>query len=60
LLQIKAELGFQPTDVKKTIIDMAYNLIDAGFIMKTPKYEEVKEGKAADPGEKKCCLSKSK
>lgn len=44
VLQIKAELGYQPTDLKKTIIDMAYNLIDSGFIKKTEKYEEMKKG----------------
>lgn len=43
--KIKAELGFQPTDLKTTIIDMAYNLIDSGFIKKTPKYEEAKKEK---------------
>jgi len=45
-LQIKVELGYQPTDLKKSIIDMAYNLIDSAFIMKTAKYKKVKEGKA--------------
>lgn len=43
--KIKADLGFQPTDFKKTVIDMAYNLIDAGFIKKTPQYEEAKKKK---------------
>ncbi|XP_078380812.1 uncharacterized protein LOC144663671 isoform X2 [Oculina patagonica] len=45
--KIKAELGFQPTELKITIIDMAYNLIDAGFIKKTDKYEEMKKQKNA-------------
>jgi len=52
LLQIRAELDYQPTDLKKTIIEMAYNLIDSGFIMKTAKYKEVKERKADSEAKK--------
>lgn len=44
--KIKADLGYQPTDLKKSIIDMAYNLIDSGFIKKTPQYEEAMKKKA--------------
>lgn len=44
--KIKADLGYQPTDLKKTVIDMAYNLIDSGFIKKTPQYEEAMKKKA--------------
>lgn len=44
--KIKADLGYQPTDLKKTVIDMAYNLIDSGFIKKTPQYEDAMKKKA--------------
>ena len=44
--QIQADQGFKPTDLKTTILEMAYNLIDAGFVKKTQKFEEVK-GKLA-------------
>ena len=44
--QIQADQGFKPTDLKTTILEMAYNLINAGFVRKTPKFEEVK-GKLA-------------
>ena len=44
--QIQADQGFKPTDLKTTILEMAYNLINAGFVKKTPKFEEVK-GKLA-------------
>ena len=37
----------QPRDFKASVIEMAYNLIESGFIKKTPKYEEIKGGKAA-------------
>ena len=47
LLKIKTDFGFQPKDLKTTIIDMGYNLIDAGFIKKTAKYEEIKKQKSA-------------
>ena len=33
------ELGITPTDMEKTIIDMAYSLIDQGFVMKTKDYK---------------------
>ncbi|XP_046853004.1 phenylacetaldehyde reductase-like [Xenia sp. Carnegie-2017] len=32
------ELGITPIEIEKTIIDMAYSLIDNGFIIKTNKY----------------------
>ena len=44
--QIQADQGFNPTDLKTTILEMAYNLIDAGFVKKTQKFEEAK-GKLA-------------
>ncbi|XP_020603054.1 putative uncharacterized oxidoreductase YDR541C isoform X2 [Orbicella faveolata] len=45
--KIKDHLGYQPTELKSSVIDMAYNLIDAGFIKKTPQYEEMKKQKSA-------------
>ena len=44
--QIQADQGFKPTDLKTTIVEMAYNLIEAGFVKKTQKFLEVK-GKVA-------------
>ncbi|CAH3016851.1 unnamed protein product, partial [Porites evermanni] len=44
--KIQADQGFKPIDLKTTILEMAYNLIDAGFVKKTQKFEEVK-GKLA-------------
>lgn len=38
IFQIKEDLGFDPIDLKKTIIDMAYSMIEQGFVKKTPKY----------------------
>ena len=32
------ELAITPTDMEKSIIDMAYSLIDQGFVMKTKDY----------------------
>ena len=40
-------MGYKPTELKSSVIDMAYSLIDAGFIKKTPKYEEMKTQKSA-------------
>ena len=40
-------MGYKPTELKSSVIDMAYSLIDAGFIKKTPKYEEMKNQKSA-------------
>lgn len=45
--KIKDHLGYKPTELKSSIIDMAYNLIDAGFIKKTPQYEAMKKQKSA-------------
>lgn len=39
----KQDLQYQPTELKTSIIDMAYNLIDSGFVKMTPKYKEVKK-----------------
>ncbi|XP_031549442.1 tetraketide alpha-pyrone reductase 1-like [Actinia tenebrosa] len=36
--KIKEDLGFDPIDVEKTLIDMAYSMIEQGFVKKTPKY----------------------
>lgn len=49
--KIKAELGYQPRDLKTSIIDMAYNLIDMGFIKKTKEYENMKK-EMSESGEK--------
>lgn len=38
MFQIKEDLGFDPIDVEKTLIDMAYSMIEQGFVKKTPKY----------------------
>lgn len=43
ILQAKRDLQYQPTELKTSIIDMAYNLIDSGFVKMTPKYKEVKK-----------------
>lgn len=32
------ELGITPIEMEKSIIDMAYSLIDQGFVKKTTKY----------------------
>ena len=32
------ELGINPIEMEKSIIDMAYSLIDQGFVKKTNKY----------------------
>ena len=42
-LQAKQGLQYQPTELKTSIIDMAYNLIDLGFVKMTPRYKEVKK-----------------
>ncbi|KAK2573682.1 NADPH-dependent aldehyde reductase ARI1 [Acropora cervicornis] len=39
----KQDLQYQPTELKTSIVDMAYNLIDSGFVKMTPKYKEVKK-----------------
>lgn len=36
-------LQYQPTELKASIVDMAYSLIDAGFVKMTPKYKETKQ-----------------
>ena len=37
--QMKEVLGIEPMDTKETVIDMAYSLIETGFIKKTKKYK---------------------
>ena len=32
------ELGITPIEMEKSIIDMAYSLIDLGFVKKTAQY----------------------
>ena len=41
-LKVKEDLDYKPTELKSTIIDMAYSLIDAGFVKKTAKYQTAK------------------
>ncbi|EDO45294.1 predicted protein, partial [Nematostella vectensis] len=36
--KIKEDLGFAPRELKDTVIDMAYSMIEQGFVKKTPKY----------------------
>jgi hypothetical protein len=36
---MKEVLGIEPTDMKETLIDMAYSLIENGFVKKTKKYK---------------------
>jgi hypothetical protein len=36
---MKEVLGITPRDVKETIIDMAYSLIEAGLVKKSKKYK---------------------
>lgn len=38
-LQMKETLGVTPRDLKDTIVDMAYSLIDAGLVKKSKKYK---------------------
>ena len=35
-------------DFKKSVKDMAYSLIERGFVKKTPQYEEAKKQQAAN------------
>ncbi|CAH3146527.1 unnamed protein product [Pocillopora meandrina] len=37
------DLDFKPRELRNTVIDMAYSLIDAGFIKKTAKYQKLKD-----------------
>ena len=37
--QFRNELDIEPIDLKSTVIDMAYSLIDGGFVKKTSKYK---------------------
>ncbi|KAL8595902.1 hypothetical protein ACOMHN_018214 [Nucella lapillus] len=37
--RMKEVLGIEPTEAKDTVIDMAYSLIDSGFIKKSKKYK---------------------
>ena len=47
-VQIKDHFGMQFEDFKKSVIDMAYSLIERGFVKKTPQYEEAKKQQAAN------------
>jgi len=38
-LQMKEVLGVTPRDLKDTIVDMAYSLIDAGLVKKSKKFK---------------------
>lgn len=40
--KIREDFGFQFRDAKTTVVDMAYSLIDSGFVKATPKYKEMK------------------
>lgn len=42
-LKVKEDLDYKPTELKVTIIDMAYSLIDAGFVRKTARYQKAKD-----------------
>lgn len=46
--KIKDHFGIQFEDFKKSVIDMAYSLIERGFIKKTPQYEDAKKQQAAN------------
>lgn len=46
--KIKDHFGMQFEDFKKSVIDMAYSLIERGFVKKTPQYEEAKKQQAAN------------
>lgn len=37
---MKKELGIVPIEMEKSIIDMAYSLIDEGFIKRTSGYKQ--------------------
>jgi hypothetical protein len=41
-IQMVKELGITPIEMEKSIIDMAYSLIDHGFVKKTKEYNEPK------------------
>lgn len=59
--RMKEALGITPRDLKETIVDMAYSLIEAGLVKKSKKFkgpggaqEEAKEDEAkAEEGEEK-------
>ena len=36
---MKEVLGIEPLEAKETVIEMAYSLIESGFIKKTKKYK---------------------
>ena len=42
-MKVKEDLDYKPTELKSTIIDMAYSLIDAGFVKKTAAYQKAKD-----------------
>jgi len=37
--KVRKVLGIKPIDVKKSIIDMGYSVIERGFVKKTAKYK---------------------
>ncbi len=41
--RMKDALGIQPRDGRETVVDMAYSMIEQGFIKKTSKYTGPKE-----------------
>jgi len=41
--KVKEDLDYQPTELRRSIIDMAYSLIDAGFVKKTTRYQKAKD-----------------
>ena len=45
---IAKELNLLQQDFKKSVIDMAYSLIERGFVKKTPQYEEAKKQQATN------------
>lgn len=59
--RMKNVLGITPIEVKETLIDMAYSLIESGLVKKTKKYKgpnagtegQGEEGEKKDDGEKK-------
>jgi hypothetical protein len=38
-MQMKQILGLEPREIRDTIVDMGYALIEGGFVRKTPQYK---------------------
>lgn len=51
--QMKDVLQITPHEIKDTLIEMAYSLIEAGLIKKTKKYKGPGGGEQEEDGEKK-------